>query len=224
MPKKASLTKKNKGSRSSTKEARARLLSAVQSLASRHGIEGTSTREIANEAGCNISLISYYFGGKEGLYKEALHSYAEEVRNLATEFMSSALQTPMTRESFKKMIAKIIDYSCDLHTQFPEMQILLFRELSGGMPQSRELFDKVFFNVVKELDTLMEKAKKAKIIRSSMNTRAYLISIFHLVDSFFIFQRFDNEISRSVFSKEKDIEEFKQHILTLLLDGGMLPS
>ena len=54
--------------RSDGAEARHRLLHAALRLFARKGFAKTSTREIAREAGVNISAISYYFNDKNGLY------------------------------------------------------------------------------------------------------------------------------------------------------------
>jgi TetR/AcrR family transcriptional regulator, regulator of cefoperazone and chloramphenicol sensitivity len=54
--------------RSDGVEARQRLLYAALALFAANGYAKTSTREIARNAGVNISAISYYFGDKAGLY------------------------------------------------------------------------------------------------------------------------------------------------------------
>lgn len=59
------------------KDSKTKLLHKAFELFSLRGLEGVSTREIAQRAGCNIQGISYYFGGKDGLY-EAVLSYAAE--------------------------------------------------------------------------------------------------------------------------------------------------
>lgn len=51
---------------------RDRLLAASRELFLKRGFAATSTRAIAAEAGCNLSLIKYYFGSKEGLLREML--------------------------------------------------------------------------------------------------------------------------------------------------------
>ena len=53
--------------------ARFRLLEEAQKLFALKGLFGVSVREIAKSAGVNAAMISYYFGGKEGLYREILH-------------------------------------------------------------------------------------------------------------------------------------------------------
>ncbi len=57
-----------RGARSDGQEARQRLLLAALALFADRGFARTSTREIAQAASANIAAISYYFGGKPGLY------------------------------------------------------------------------------------------------------------------------------------------------------------
>jgi len=45
------------------------LIRAAQLLFARYGFAATSVKQIADKAGVNVSLVSYHFGGKEGLLK-----------------------------------------------------------------------------------------------------------------------------------------------------------
>jgi AcrR family transcriptional regulator len=58
-------TSTNSGSEKSVQD---RLLNAAEELFCEHGFEGTSIRDIAATADCNIASVNYYFGGKENLY------------------------------------------------------------------------------------------------------------------------------------------------------------
>ena len=51
---------------------RARILEAAVAWFARGGYENVSLRDISAEAGVDVALISRYFGGKEGLFTEAL--------------------------------------------------------------------------------------------------------------------------------------------------------
>lgn len=51
---------------------RERLLREASRIFAAKGFNKSSTREIALAAGANISLIAYYFGDKQGLYREVL--------------------------------------------------------------------------------------------------------------------------------------------------------
>lgn len=56
-----------------------RLLEKSLKVFAAYGYDGTTTRMIANAANANIASISYYYGGKEGLYKCALEHIASEI-------------------------------------------------------------------------------------------------------------------------------------------------
>jgi AcrR family transcriptional regulator len=51
---------------------RAAILAAAKSHFGRSGYDHVALRDIAADAGCDVALIKRYFGGKEGLFTEAL--------------------------------------------------------------------------------------------------------------------------------------------------------
>jgi AcrR family transcriptional regulator len=51
---------------------RAAILDAAKKLFSQQGYDGVGTREIAAQAGCNVALVSRYFGPKPELFREAI--------------------------------------------------------------------------------------------------------------------------------------------------------
>jgi AcrR family transcriptional regulator len=53
-------------------DARHRLLEAGQAAFADRGFDGATVRDICRRAGVNIAGVTYHFGGKEGLYVEAV--------------------------------------------------------------------------------------------------------------------------------------------------------
>lgn len=53
-------------------DAQHRLIEAAQEEFAEHGFDGATIREICRKANANVASINYYFGGKEGLYIEAV--------------------------------------------------------------------------------------------------------------------------------------------------------
>jgi AcrR family transcriptional regulator len=47
---------------------RDRILAAAEELFAQQGFEGTTVREIAKRAACNLAAVNYYYHGKEALY------------------------------------------------------------------------------------------------------------------------------------------------------------
>ena len=56
-----------------------RILETALALFAAEGFEGASTREIAERAGVNLPAIQYYFGSKEGLYRETITHISDQV-------------------------------------------------------------------------------------------------------------------------------------------------
>lgn len=49
-------------------DVKMRILLAAKKLFAAQGFDRTSVRQICEEAGANVALISYYFGGKDNLF------------------------------------------------------------------------------------------------------------------------------------------------------------
>lgn len=63
-------------------EPRKRLIEAGLELFGNYSFDGASTRMIAERAGVNLAAITYYFGGKQGLYLAVADHIVEEVNGL----------------------------------------------------------------------------------------------------------------------------------------------
>ncbi|MEJ7683139.1 MAG: TetR family transcriptional regulator [Segetibacter sp.] len=60
-------------------EKQKQIIETAERLFSARGFDGTSVRDIADDAGVNIAMISYYFGSKEKLM-EAL--FEQRITNI----------------------------------------------------------------------------------------------------------------------------------------------
>ena len=81
------------------------LLDTAELLFSRKGYEGTSVRDIAEEAGINTAMISYYFGSKEKLM-EAIF----ERRSLNIKDKVDSLLQDDSLDPFQKVFSLLDDY------------------------------------------------------------------------------------------------------------------
>jgi TetR/AcrR family transcriptional regulator len=80
------------------------LLSAALDEFAAKGFAGARVQDIAQRAGVNKQLISYYFGGKEGLYRELQRSWQESearfagagrpIEELALRYLNEGLADP----------------------------------------------------------------------------------------------------------------------------------
>lgn len=69
-------------------DTKGRLVEAGLKLFGLHGMEATSTRSLAREAGVNLAAIPYHFGGKQGLYRAVL----EHIVSIKTQEIGPSLE------------------------------------------------------------------------------------------------------------------------------------
>jgi len=75
-------------------ELRNKLILIATRLFAERGLNGVSIRELSKAAGVSISMISYHFGGKEGLYSSVLQEqfscfgHIEEINNSDAEVLT----------------------------------------------------------------------------------------------------------------------------------------
>ncbi|PWK14990.1 TetR family transcriptional regulator [Tumebacillus permanentifrigoris] len=83
-----------------------RILLAAKELFAEQGFDRTTVRQICEKAGANISLISYYFGGKEKVFQSIFETFFSETKlsQLDEEF-----QDPVKGIQF--IVDKIISFN-----------------------------------------------------------------------------------------------------------------
>ncbi|WP_459479577.1 TetR family transcriptional regulator [Clostridium saccharoperbutylacetonicum] len=101
-------------------ETKDKILKAAKELFAQKGYDGTSTREIVNAAGVNISLIAYHFGGKENLFFSMFDNFMEDTYHNEINVTTSALL-----DEFKS----IINYIIRLRFEDPQLVKILHHEI-----------------------------------------------------------------------------------------------
>lgn len=118
-----------------TQKSEQKIIEVATALFAQKGFEGASTREICKFAGVNISLISYYFGGKEELYKRIVEEIVQKIINYAQQNILMGASPEMLDvlgkeekvQIFFTAMEKMIDffYSGNIST---EQLMIIFRE------------------------------------------------------------------------------------------------
>ena len=63
-------------------DARRALIDAAQTILATHPGGKLTVRGVASRAGCDVALVNYYFGSKEGLLSAALEDALAELRQV----------------------------------------------------------------------------------------------------------------------------------------------
>lgn len=114
--------------------ARERLIHNATEIFAAKGFAAAGTREICEAAGVNIASIHYYFGDKEGLYRETLLGPIAEVIGALGGFDDPALRF---EEAIGRFFAPILGLSAEaghaaFETQVMKLQLREMLEPSGA--------------------------------------------------------------------------------------------
>ena len=117
-------------------DAKEKLLAAATRLFAEKGFAGVSIRQLAEAAGVNSAMISYYYGGKEGLYEAVLITQYER---LLKKFEAvAALEAPVDE--------KIRQYAEVIRLTHTADQSLMARLIQGELTSPTACMEKVVRN------------------------------------------------------------------------------
>src|SRR5690349_5192340 len=136
------MTKKLSSSERTTSvdpNAREKIIEVATRLFAEKGLKGTTTREIAKESGLNLSLISYYFGGKEGLYQTIIFEHAKKVTSKVENIVHTYSQKELTAEVFVQEIHSIITHFVEMRIGSVNIAKIFMSERVQKMPYCREV-------------------------------------------------------------------------------------
>jgi AcrR family transcriptional regulator len=145
-------------------DTRDKLIQVAKTLFSEKGFDGTTVKDIASAAGVNISLISYHFQGKEGLYRTCLEQFGK-ARLSATE---RVLQSPSSIEEFRIRLQMFIEEIISVHLEEPELSRILNRECEMDIPIVRDIFKNTFLQCRQTLVDFFKTAQTRGFLRKEL--------------------------------------------------------
>lgn len=111
-----------------------KVMDAASALFYQKGFNGASVRDIADRAGVNVSLISYYFKSKQGLLEYAVTEYYEAYLKTMEQSLHES-EKLSNLEILKNLIYEMIAY----RHEHEQMTCFIQRELSLDSVFVREM-------------------------------------------------------------------------------------
>ncbi|MCX7779857.1 MAG: TetR family transcriptional regulator [Negativicutes bacterium] len=106
------------------KDAPTKLLETATALFAQKGYAAVSIRQLAQAAGINSALISYYYGGKDGLYRAVLETELSRLASGVAAIVAANLPPLARLRRFAALITK-------LHHDSPYLLRLATSELTN---------------------------------------------------------------------------------------------
>ncbi len=158
-------TKAGRPSLQETDDTRAALLESAIGLFAKKGFSGTSVKDIADGAGVNISLVSYHFSGKEGLYKTCLEKFGKN--RLAT--VERLLQSPQTIAEARLRLEMFVDDMLIWFEEEPDLCAIVQREADMGFPVARDVFEATFLKVFLTFIAFIKTGQTKSFLRADLD-------------------------------------------------------
>lgn len=147
-------------------EPRTRILDAAGPIFAEKGFEGATVREICHAAGVNLAAVNYYFGGKEGLYREALR-HAHPGKSGTQADLRWAEGTP-PEQKLRDFIHTLLVHLLSVQ-ESPWQERLFVREILNPTPAFRELVREHFRVGFGQLQGILEEILAADTPRYKRN-------------------------------------------------------
>ena len=193
-----------------------KIINAAIVLFANKGYESTTTREICKHAGVNLSLISYYFKNKEGLYL----SIIESIVNYGLTFLkddiekANELSSLSYQEKTKLLLSLLEKYTTFLYSESVpnNFVILMLKEQTLSKSQFGDLYSKkiqLFYQALRKiLASLLGKKEDDKAVIFEVSAIIGEILSFKLMDKATLLP-----LKQAEYTKE-DIVQIKKIIST----------
>ncbi len=186
-----------------------KIIEAAVPLFANKGLAAVSVKELADAAGVNIALISYYFGGKENLYSFILEKQLSIIGN-AIDIISKEEISPAMK------IKRFADVLLDAHKQSPYIDRLLFMEIFNPT----KYFDSIVQTAVFRLHGFLQECIKDAVangeFRSDIDPEFAAMSLMKILNTSFTLLRSCKGLLQN---KEDIAEQYTSHALKIYLHG-----
>jgi AcrR family transcriptional regulator len=140
------------------------LLDTAEMLFSQKGFDGTSVRDIAEAAGINTAMISYYFGSKEKLMEEIFERKGMNIREKV-----DALLKDDTLDPLEKMFSLVDSYIDSILQRKRFHRILLCEMIINQNPPIIQMVEKMKTRNSECINDLIRLGQKKGLFRKNID-------------------------------------------------------
>lgn len=204
-----------KSTSDNTKES---LIAAGIQLFAKNGFDGVSVKEIAAQAGVNVSLVSYHFDGKEGLYRSCLAQFGRE--RLAV--VEKLLQPPSTAEELRIKLGVFVDEVLTKHAEQPDVCQLIHNEAEKQDPIIQDIFEQTFLKAFDTFVTFFKVAQQKKLIKAECKPIFCAAALYGMIFQFGKNSHISERHYGISIKEPKGRKAVADEILRIFLDGVLI--
>lgn len=141
-------------------DKREHILLVAEELFAEKGFDGTSVRDIAQLAGVNLAMISYYFGSKENLLKELIEYRFSYTISLLEEKSNDQLHSPWEK------IEWLIDFYVDRIINNRRFHSIMSQEYNTGRSEEiKELITSIKMQNLERIKKIIAEGQRKQVFR-----------------------------------------------------------
>jgi len=192
------------------KDKKQEILEAAQELFAENGFDATSTREIAQKAGVNIAMLSYYFNSKLNLLKEIIDTKMAQSWDVSKLALDQIDHWDILDTFIDKHVEKIFNNS--------SFHCMMFRETTF---HNREDVNELWFSYLKQhhefFTKILRNGNKKGVFRK-VDEELTLLTIISTISRMVMTQWFNNRLLNSDSKDQLTPDVLKKRIKKHLTD------
>lgn len=190
------------------KDYKTALITAATRLFAERGLNGVSIRELSGAAGVSISMISYYFEGKEGLYSSVLEEQFS---------CFDYIKTIQEKESDPRdKIEEYIRWSIQRNRDYPYLLRYYTSELTNPTRYFSVIVQPALEKALHILIEIIREGIDKKLFRAELNPEDTALAMAGMVNYYFLSTLATQEFINH--SPERD-EELIRHYVDIFTKG-----
>lgn len=191
-------------------DARSKLIEIAAPLFAAKGFAAVSVRELTVAAQVNVSAISYYFNGKEGLYRAVLKEQLDPIMQALELAKSHECSSPAERlEFYANQIVHV-------HLQRPFLSHLISSEVNYPTGQGGSIIEDHVSRTHRFMETTLQEGIAKGDFRKDLNIVYSAIALAGIMNFHFIAKPLHQKFIS--FPENTDIEYMK-HAFAIYLRG-----
>ncbi|GIQ71425.1 TetR/AcrR family transcriptional regulator [Xylanibacillus composti] len=152
-------------------DSKMKILLAAKKMFAEQGFDATSVRQICEEAGVNLALVSYHFGGKENVFYAIFEQFfpLEKLDMLEQETLDPV-----------QGLRLVVTQTLLFFDQEPELHRIMEREFSGLSPRAEKL-TRFTFPVWHKVRAILEEGRRKELFQFDSLDYALLLVLSALI-------------------------------------------
>lgn len=201
-------------------DTRVALMRAAQRVFSQKGFKGATVKDIAEEAKVNVSLVSYYFEGKEGLYRACVDDFGRARLKIAENILTD-VKTPT---EFRVKLKIFVEQTLQEHFEEEESSCIVLQEMMTQPELIKDVFKETVLKIFDAIVGFVTRAHCKGILKAEADPQFFAAQIWSTI----IHSAHIDRIRKDFFGLTLREPEFRARFIDQLLlnylDGALASS